>query len=78
MKRTSLFRVAPGAVIILGVSFWGARRISATREEAQRKQAGPRNDAVQVRTDRVALGEVRNVLTFNGDVEPMRSVDLQA
>ena len=78
MKRTSLFRVALGAVIILGVSFWGARRISATREEAQRKQAGPRSAAVPVRTDRVALGEVRNVLTFNGDVEPMRSVDLQA
>ena len=78
MKRTSLFRVALGAVIILGVSFWGARRISATREEAQRKQAGPRSAAVPVRTDRGALGEVRNVLTFNGDVEPMRSVDLQA
>ncbi len=78
MKKRSLAPAIIAIVLILGAAVWGSRKISAARADAQRQRAGAVSDAVPVRTAFVSLGDVRNILTFNGDVQALRSVDLQA
>lgn len=78
MKKRSLAPAIVAIALILGAAVWGSRKISTARADAQRQRAGAVSDAVPVRTAFVSLGDVRNILTFNGDVQPLRTVDLQA
>lgn len=66
------------AIAILGGATWAMRRISAVRSEALKQQAVRALDnAMAVRTARVGRTDIGNTLTFNGDIEAMRTVQLQ-
>jgi len=62
---------------ILAGSILGMRAISAARSDAFKASAGPQNDSVTVRTGIVGRADMRNELVFNGDVEALRTVDVQ-
>ncbi len=61
---------------ILAGAVYGMRRIAAYRDAAQKSAAGRRSTAVTVRTGKVGQADLRNVLTFNGDIEAIRTVDI--
>ena len=76
-KATTSFTILL-VVFILVASVYVSKKISAARAEAQKAAAGPRSSAVTVKTDIVKSSSVKNVLTFNGDIEAMHTVNLQA
>lgn len=78
MKKTSLtFTLLVVVFIILACAYF-SKKISAAKAEAEKQAAGPRSTTVTVRTEQVKTGSVKNVLTFNGDIEALYSVNLQS
>ncbi len=78
MTKKPLALTLLAVVAIIAICVFASQRISAARSAAQKNAAGPRDTSVVVKTGRVELGSVKNILTFNGDIEAMRSVDLQS
>lgn len=78
MKKTATAFTLLLVVLILVVCVFVSQKISAARAEAQKAAAGPRSTLVTVKTDLVKSSSVKNVLTFNGDIEAMHTVNLQA
>lgn len=64
-------------IAILSGSIWAMFHIQNKYKEAQKKKVGPRNLAVTVQTGTVQRHRIDEVLTFNGDIQPMQTVDLQ-
>lgn len=62
---------------ILGGSIFGYMKVSEKHKEAQKARAGKRDMSVTVQTAKVGRAKLDEVLTFNGDIEAMQSVDLQ-
>ena len=77
MKSLRAAFVAIAVAAILGGSFLGMRAISAARSAAFKASAGPVTNAVTVRTGTVGRADIRRELVFNGDIEPMRAVELR-
>jgi len=77
MKSLRAIIVAFAVVAILVGSFIGMRAISAARNAAFKASAGPVSHAVTVRTGTVGRADIRNELVFNGDIEPLRAVELR-
>ena len=77
MKSFRAILVAIAVVAILAASFYGMRAISAARSAAFKASAGPVGNAVTVRTGTVGRADIRNELVFNGDIEPLRTVELR-
>ena len=65
-------------VAILSGSIFAMFLVQNKYKEAQKKKAGPRDLAVTVQTGKIRRHRIDEVLTFNGDIQPMQSVDLQA
>jgi len=65
-------------IALLGGSIAATFLIQNKHKEAQKKKAGPRDLAVTVQTGKVQRHRIDEVLTFNGDIQPMQSVNLQA
>lgn len=64
-------------VAILGASIWGYKAVDAKHKADQAKQAGKRDLAVTVQIGKVGTAKINELLTFNGDIQAMQSVDLQ-
>jgi HlyD family secretion protein len=64
-------------IALLGGSIFGMLAVQKKHSEDQKKKAGPRDIAVPVQTGRVTRSRIDEILTFNGDVQAMQSVDLQ-
>lgn len=78
MKKIATTFTLVLVVVILALSIFFSKKISAIRAESQKAVAGQRSSAVTVKTDFVKNSAVRNVLTFNGDIKAMHTVSLQA
>lgn len=78
MKRFWTPLVILTAVAMIAAAWFGMQRISAARSAALKEQAArTRSSAVAVQTARVKRADMLNVLTFNGDIEALRTVQLQ-
>ncbi|MBQ6473060.1 MAG: efflux RND transporter periplasmic adaptor subunit [Victivallales bacterium] len=75
-KAKSLLTIL-SVLAILGGSGYGYRVVQAKREAAQKARAGKRDMAITVQTGKVGRDRIDEILTFNGDIQPMHSVDLQ-
>ena len=64
-------------IAILGCSIFGYVKVSAMHKAAQIARAGKRDMSVTVQTAKVGRANLDEVLTFNGDIQAMQSVDLQ-
>ena len=64
-------------VAILGGAGYGAKWYSARQQEKQKAARGGRDDAVTVSTATVTTADLKTVLTFNGDIEALQTVQLQ-
>ena len=78
MSRFRTISILALAIVILFAASYAMQKISAHRSEVLKQQAIKSLDsAVSVRTARVRRADILNTLTFNGDVEAMRKVQLQ-
>ena len=68
---------ALAVVALLGGSIFGMLSVQEKHREAQKKKAGSRNTAIPVQTGRVSRTRIDEILTFNGDIQAMQSVDIQ-
>lgn len=64
-------------VAILGGAGYGAKWYSARQQEQQKAARGGRDDAMTVSTATVTTADLKTVLTFNGDIEALQTVQLQ-
>ncbi len=62
---------------ILGGAGYGAKWYSNRQQERAKAARGARDDAVTVSTANVETANLKTVLTFNGDIEAMQTVQLQ-
>ncbi len=68
---------ALAVVVILGGSIFGMLAVQKKHGEEQKKKAGPRDTSVPVQTGRVNRDRIDEILTFNGDIQAMQTVDIQ-
>ena len=66
-----------GVVLILVFSFLGMKFVKNKQDELQKAKVGIRDLAVPVQTGRVGRACIDNLLTFNGDIQALQSVDVQ-
>ncbi len=64
-------------IAIIGVSVIGYGKVNEKHKEAQMAKAGKRDMSVTVQIGKVGRAKLDEVLTFNGDIQAMQSVDLQ-
>jgi HlyD family secretion protein len=64
-------------VVLLGGSIFGMLSVQEKHREAQKKKAGPRDTAIPVQTGHVSRDRIDEILTFNGDIQAMQTVDIQ-
>ncbi|MFA6929044.1 MAG: efflux RND transporter periplasmic adaptor subunit [Lentisphaeria bacterium] len=64
-------------VLLLGGSIYGMIIVQKKHNEAQKSKAGRRDTVVSVQTGRVGRDRIDEILTFNGDIEAMQSVDIK-
>ena len=64
-------------IAIIGGSFVGYKVVNEKHKEAQMEKAGKRDMSVTVQTGKVGRSKLDEVLTFNGDIQAMQSVELQ-
>lgn len=74
--RALLTIVAVIAIITASIKVMGA--VSAKRSADQKAAGASGKRLVTVRTAAVGRADIANILTFNGDIEAMHSVDLQS
>lgn len=65
-------------IAILVVSILGYSSVKAMHNAAQAKKSGKRDLSVAVQTGKVGRTHIEEILTFNGDIQAMQSVDLQS
>lgn len=77
MKKPSSALTLPIVAVILVASVAVMKWVSGKHDAAARNRAGARDAAVSVRTAKVGRADIDNILVFNGDIEALRSVELQ-
>ncbi len=75
-KITGIFTII-AVIAILGICIFGYQIVTQKRKEAQKQKEGVRDTAVSVQTSRVTRSRIDNILTFNGDIQAIQSVDVQ-
>ncbi|MBP5300721.1 MAG: efflux RND transporter periplasmic adaptor subunit [Victivallales bacterium] len=76
-NKLSLFLTLLAVAFILGGAGYAAKWYSARQQEQAKAARGVRDDSVTVSTATVKTADLKTVLTFNGDVEALRAVQLQ-
>lgn len=77
MKKVKIVLTLLVAAGILAASIKGYGFVQAKYKEIQLRRAGKRDMSVTVQTGKVSRAHLDDVLTFNGDIQAMQSVDLQ-
>ncbi|MBO7741632.1 MAG: efflux RND transporter periplasmic adaptor subunit [Victivallales bacterium] len=77
MKKIRVLLTFAAVIAIIAAAVHIMSAVSARRSESQKAAAGSGKRAVTVRTGKVGRADIINVLTFNGDIEAMHSVELQ-
>lgn len=77
MKTTKIILTAVAVAAIIAASLFGYGLVQAKRKEYQKAMAGQRDLSVAVQTAKVGRTHIDEILTFNGDVEALQSVNLQ-
>ncbi|MBO7741260.1 MAG: biotin/lipoyl-binding protein, partial [Victivallales bacterium] len=78
MKRFRALLTIFAVIVIIAAAVHVMKAVALRRSEKQKAASGTADRAVTVRTGKVGRADIANILTFNGDIEAMHSVELQS